>query len=358
MLKNLPIKYLLLINGLFWIAVNAMFAYVKIRARDEYLAFWAWFDFAWRAAPWFVLWFFAVIAVFGANVWINQSRHNKSSKVLMHSVLMIVVLTVYWLISSFVHIVIEGSDWSAFLPFLSRQIFETFQMDVIIYFVVLAVCRGIYFYDLAISEKVELKRLQLVLVDEQLKTLRSQLNPHFLFNSLNTIASLVRLKREKEAVKALSSLSMMLRTILDNKSHDEVKVKDEITFIKSYLTIQKMRFDDKLEVQINVEADCMDIEIPNMLLHPLIENAIQHGSQSEAKKNPLQLQISKGHGMLSIRMLNAVSTGDGHKGHGIGVTNTRERLARLYEHFQLDLRRLDNGMFETQLAIPLGEMDA
>ena len=179
-----------------------------------------------------------------------------------------------------------------------------------------------------------------------------------MFNTLNTIASLVRLKREKDAVNALSELSQMLRTILENKNNEDVRIKDEIAFINCYLSIQKMRFAEKLETKVTVAEDCLNIQIPNMLLHPLVENAVQHGSQLESNKNPLNLDIKRTHNELRVKLTNKVAHNEKHKGFGIGLTNTRARLSRLYSHFQLELNPINDDVFETLLAIPIGEQDA
>lgn len=356
--KETPSKYFLLVSALFWAAVNAIYAFVRLRAEDAPVGTYEWFNLFITNTPWFALWFVITPVTFIVNGLISRLLVSRVNKILAHTVFMLTVLFAYWTLSIFIYVLVQGLGLGQFKHFWIQQITSTFQIDLIIYLGVLGLCRGLYFYDKAVSEKLELQNLQSELVDEKLKALRAQLNPHFLFNALNTIASLVRLKHEKEAVKALSSLSQMLRTILDNKNNQDVKIKDEIAFVESYLTIQKMRFEEKLETSIEVEKDCLELEIPNMLLHPLVENAIQHGSQSEAKKNPLQLKISRKNSMLHIRLVNAVATDNCHQGYGIGVSNTRERLERLYDAFDFELRQLENRMFETRVAIPLGDTNA
>lgn len=309
-------------------------------------------------SPWFLNWVWVTGAIFMVAK-ANENEHLPLyRKLVNHAIAMLTLLFVYVVAANTMRGLLVARPWDEYWSAIVRTLTGSVHLDVFIYLGVLALAVGMRFYHQSLHARVELRKLQVALIEEQLKTLRTQLNPHFLFNALNTIASLVRLKRESEAVKALSSLSMMLRTILDNKNQADVKIKDEISFIKSYLTIQKMRFDDKLDTQLEVDSDCFDLEIPNMLLHPLVENAIQHGSQSEAKKNPLQLHVKKQQNMLHIRLINAVATNDSHHGYGIGISNTRERLARLYENFHFDLRQRDDGMFETRLAIPLGDTDA
>ncbi|GAA0854069.1 hypothetical protein GCM10009114_08570 [Aliiglaciecola litoralis] len=309
-------------------------------------------------SPWFLNWIIVTAGIF--IVVRNNDIPDKplSNKVLSHFFWMWVLLFCYWSVSTFERMLLADQNLEQYGQTLWRTLTTSAQLDFFIYFAVLACGLGIRFYHNAIQEGIELKRMHYQLTQEQLKTLRSQLNPHFLFNALNTIASLVRLKREKDAVYALSELSLMLRKILENKNHSDIKIKDEIAFINSYLAIQKMRFADKLDTHISVQPDCLEIAIPNMLLHPLVENAVQHGSQLESSKNLLNLVISRDGSELKVVLTNKVAKNVQHNGFGIGLSNTRERLSKLYNHFRLESQPLDNDLFETLLAIPIGEQDA
>ena len=147
----------------------------------------------------------------------------------------------------------------------------------------------------------------------------------------------------------------MLRKILENKDNSDVRVKDEINFINSYLSIQRMRFESKLDVKIKVDEDCLNLYIPNMLLHPLVENAVQHGSQLESDDNLLDLRISKKDHHLHVKLINNVAKLDEHHGFGIGLSNTKERMAKLYSEYELEFGLNSKGQFETFLSIPIGD---
>ena len=309
-------------------------------------------------SPWFLNWIWMTAAIFSVTRHNDDTYKPLSARVISHVFWMIVLLFLYWILAVIGRGLLQGEGGDYYLAAFVRTLTSSSQLDVFIYGGVLSIALGLRFYHRAIEERLEIKRLNYALTQEQLKTLRSQLNPHFLFNALNTIASLVRLKREKDAVTALSELSLMLRKILENKNNDDVKVKDEVAFINSYLAIQKMRFAEKLDTNISVQSDCLDVEIPNMLLHPLVENAVQHGSQLESNKNMLNLEISRSDDELMVKMTNKVAHNDKHAGFGIGLSNTRARLARLYNHFQLELHPINDDLFETLLAIPIGEQDA
>ncbi|GAC16953.1 sensor histidine kinase [Aliiglaciecola lipolytica] len=351
-------RYFWFANTFFWLAVHALYTHIKFLAFEQTDQNPNWTELWISISPWFVLWIGVTAIIFKLVQRTNRSPKPVAFKVLFHLAWMTVILIVYWAIAHLLVIAVSERTIDQFSYWFTRTITQNAQLDIFMYLGVLGAAMALRFYHNAVEESIELKRLHHALIQEQLKTLRSQLNPHFLFNALNTIASLVRLKREKDAVTALSELSVMLRKILETKNHDDIKVKDEIAFIKSYLAIQKMRFADKLDTHIHVQPECLDLAIPNMLLHPLVENAVQHGSQLESSRNLLNLDISIDKNELKVVLTNKVAKNDQHNGFGIGLSNTRERLAKLYGHFRLELHPLDNDLFETLLAIPIGGQDA
>ncbi len=351
-------RYFWFANVFFWLAVHALYTHIKYRALQQTVVEPNWIDIWISISPWFLLWIFITVFIFKLVIFLESTRIHFVGKVVLHTGVILGIMPLYWSLAHALIILFTDRTIDQFSHFLMRTITTNAQLDIIMYISVLAGAMAIRFYHNALQERLELKRLNHALTQEQLKTLRSQLNPHFLFNALNTIASLVRLKRDKDAVSALSALSVMLRKILETKNHDEITVKDEIAFINSYLAIQKMRFSEKLDTHINVQPDCLDLVIPNMLLHPLVENAVQHGSQLESNKNLLNLDITRSDKQLMVILTNKVAKNDQHEGFGIGLSNTRERLARLYSHFKLELHPLNDDLFETVLAIPIGGKDA
>lgn len=353
-----PGKFFWALSVCFWFTILSVITYIQYNAILETSEALSWGRVWVLLSPWFLNWIWVSGLTHTATNVIEDKCHNIITRLGSHLVSGAIILMMYFTASTFMRGALVDRSFADNIDSLIVVLTGSAHIDVMIYAGVVVLTLSMRYYHQSVNDRIELKRLQTALIEEQLKTLRTQLNPHFLFNALNTIASLVRLKQENDAVRALSSLSVMLRTILDNKSNQSVKVKDEIKFIESYLAIQKMRFEDKLDVAIEVDNDCLGLQIPNMLLHPLIENAVQHGAQSHEKRNPLRLKIAKIQNMLQIDLLNAVNEKDSHKGYGIGVTNTRERLARMFDNFHFELTPRSNGMFETRLIIPTGEMDA
>jgi LytS/YehU family sensor histidine kinase len=193
---------------------------------------------------------------------------------------MLALLNLYWLLLSFFYLLMTAQPLNGFWVFFYNQIMNTFHLNVLIYLGMLSVHTCIISYDIHLRENMEIKCLQNALINEQHKTLRTQLNPHFLFNTLNTVASLVGFEPEKQAIETLSDRSFMLRKVLEHQNNRDVKIRDEVALNKRYLAIQYLRFVDKLDVQLQIDENCMGIELSNVLLQPLVANRVQHGSQS------------------------------------------------------------------------------
>jgi len=356
-LYSLQNRYFWLANVLIWLAVHVFFTHSQfvIKEGTEHARSWA--EMWVYQAPWFFNFIWVTGLIFTINRFVFRAKCKLVCKVFAHLTAMILILLLYWTLSSIPHYYLF-IEQITFTQFWMRVVFEYGHVEVLVYSGILALAVGAYMYHSMLDKKLELKQLQYALSQEQLKALRSQLNPHFLFNVLNSIASLVRLKREKEAISALSQLSFMLRTILENKNNEDIKIKDEIAFINSYLTIQKLRFTEKLDTNIDVSDDCLDVAIPNMLIQPLVENAVQHGSQLESNKNLIQLNIFRSPDAITFNLTNKVAQKEQKSGFGIGLTNTRERLTKLYEDFVLETKPIGNDLFETHLVLPIGEEHA
>ena len=230
--------------------------------------------------------------------------------------------------------------------------------DVLIFLVVLLSVYLNAFYVDAKKQAMHYQSLTERLLKIELQSLKSQLNPHFLFNTLNTIACLIQLDRRGCAAQAINELSFMLRRVLENDKVQLTSIEQEVEFIRSYLAIQKIRFANTLTVSIKVDKQCLVVDVPFMLLQPLVENAIQHGAQCTGERNDVHISIFIENNELHVQLVNKIPVKDVHHGFGIGVKNCRERLRKLYQsNFQLRLSPISGRCFETYLRIPIGERD-
>jgi hypothetical protein len=184
----------------------------------------------------------------------------------------------------------------------------------------------------ALELKIHSSQLAEQLTSSQLSALKMQLHPHFLFNTLSAIMVLVRQQKGREAETMLGRLSDLLRHTLDDVEAQEVPLWRELDFLRLYLSIEQVRFEDRLRVRIDAERDVTDALVPHMALQPIVENAVRHGLGQSEEPVLIHVRIARENGHLALTV-----TDDGpgcptpvFEEKGIGLANTRSRLTRLY----------------------------
>lgn len=273
-----------------------------------------------------------------------------------HALMSFVVMATFYLGRKFAYMLLwhdpEGDFWSdAITTFNGRNL-----IDMVFYWAVIGVGYSQEIHERYKNEELKAAQLEARLVEIELKALREQLRPHFLFNTLNTISVLVRERKNDEAVNLIARLSALLRMTLDNTRVYEVTVRQEMDFLERYLEIQKVRFSDRLNVDIAIEPEAMEARIPNLLLQPIVENAIVHGIATKSGPGHLAVlgRVEAGRLHLEVRD-DGPGLGDGTKRakEGVGLTNTRERLAKIYgTHGQLLLRSEPGRGVSVQITLP------
>jgi LytS/YehU family sensor histidine kinase len=174
-------------------------------------------------------------------------------------------------------------------------------------------------------------QLSAQLSQAKLQALRMQLNPHFLFNAMNSISMLVRRNDNTHAVRMLAGLSDLLRYVLEDSPTDEVPLRDEIAFLERYLEIERVRFGDRLHVHVDAAADTLDAFLPNLLLQPLVENAIRHGVARKVTPGRIEIAARKLGDRLILQVTDdGPGLGPSLAGTGVGLANTRSRLEQIY----------------------------
>ncbi|MEH3102119.1 sensor histidine kinase [Sphingomonas adhaesiva] len=217
---------------------------------------------------------------------------------------------------------------------------------------------GINFYLIVESQIDQMEHLENQASSAQLAMLRYQLNPHFLFNTLNSISTLVLLKQTERANAMLSRLSSFLRYTLANEPTAHVTVAQEMETLKLYLEIEKMRFEDRLRPIFDVDPAVEKARLPSLLLQPLVENAIKYAVTPQEDGAEIRVSVR----LVGERVLLGVSdTGPGlmptksrpSLSTGVGIANIRERLAQAYgaDH-RFDVRAMPTGGFGVQIEIP------
>jgi two-component system LytT family sensor kinase len=232
------------------------------------------------------------------------------------------------------------------LPWFPRNFAATFRavlpidfhLNVIIYWTIVGVQHGVSYYRKflereKLSAQLELRATQLEsqLTQANLNALKMQLHPHFLFNTLNAIVVLVRQHRTAEADEMLTNLSELLRQTLDGWETQEVPLRREVELINLYLDIQRVRFQDRLTVEMSLSPATLDALVPSLLLQPLVENAIRHGVSKSSAPVRIELKSNLRNSLLEIQVCDdGPGVSAESSGNGVGLSNTRARLEQLY----------------------------
>lgn len=204
-------------------------------------------------------------------------------------------------------------------------------VQMIIYWGVLAADRGLSYQRRYREAELHRAQLEAHLVEARLDALRSQLQPHFLFNTLNAITVLVRKKDHAAAIKMLSGVSELLRRSLSSLTRERVPLRDELDFLGHYLEIQRVRFSDRLRTTLHAEPAALAAQVPSLSLQPLVENAIEHGIGPRASGGHVEISartLGDERLLIEIRDDGVGLSPDARE--GIGVGNVRRRLAQLY----------------------------
>ena len=202
--------------------------------------------------------------------------------------------------------------------------------SVFLYFAVLGCLHAFTYYREARERESQQARLAAQLAEARLGALRMQLNPHFLFNSLNAITVLVRDQNTRDATRMLELLSAVLRQVLQSDKRHEVTLDEELRFVGQYLAIEQVRFSDRLRVRWSIDDALRDALVPAFILQPLVENAVRHGVARRSGAGVIEVAARVSGGSL---VLTVYDDGPGYSppsDAGVGLANTRARLDTLY----------------------------
>lgn len=222
---------------------------------------------------------------------------------------------------------------------------------------------GLYFgtkyYQMLQIEKQRVLTANAVAHQAQLKMLRYQLNPHFLFNTLNAISTLILLKENVIANSMVTKLSEFLRYSLDKDPMKKVTLSSEIQALELYLAIEKVRFEERLQVHFTISDNCQKALVPSMILQPLAENAIKHAIATQEQGGAITISVTSFAHDLMIELADDgpgadIVDGNLSRENGVGLVNTRERLQALYkENFSLSVANNTPSGVKVNIRMPL-----
>jgi sensor histidine kinase YesM len=289
-------------------------------------------------------------------IWLAQrfplERKRWAGSTMMHLVAGVgVAVLKWWLDNLFRHYAL-GLPRGMLLAYVFHGNFLT-------YWILVAATQGYRYYQRYQQGELRSAQLSAQLAEAQLQALRMQLHPHFLFNTLNSIATLIH-KDPDAADRMTARLSDLLRLSLENVGVQEVPLAQELEFLERYLDIERTRFSDRLVVRIDVAPDTLDASTPYLILQPLVENAIRHGIAPRSSPGCVVVRASREGNMLALEVKD---DGPGIRPettprNGVGISSTRARLEKLYgEAHRFELINAETGGLVVKLAFPFRLLD-
>jgi len=239
-------------------------------------------------------------------------------------------------------------------PTFTASVLSMSFTGVLTYWLVVGLYQSVHFYQAAMERQTRAAQLEMQLSHAELENLKSQLHPHFLFNSLHTIGVLMQ-EDVEAASHLLVSLGDLLRMALERREN-EITLQSELEFVGKYLEIEQTRFHDRLKVHTDVPTDLLGIYVPSLALQPLVENAIKHGISVDSAAGRLEIAAQRNDGRVSLRVSDdGPGPAPGSRLRlGVGLNNVRSRLKQLYgDESSLELTRGDGRGCEAIITIPL-----
>ena len=256
-----------------------------------------------------------------------------------------------------VRAVVFRSDHFAFVESFSWWFARRFHGNLIYYWTFVIAAQALRWYQRLGEREIKAAELEARLAETKLAALKAQLEPHFLFNTLNTIAELVH-EDPNAAEQTLTRLSELLRLNLKTSGEKQVSLREEIAFIEPYLDIQRLRLGSRLAVCWEIDPNALPARVPNLLLQPIIENAIRHGIAPLPDGGTITVIARCNNGQLTVAVRDTgagITEGpDGSVKEGVGLSNLKTRLDCLYgTRHQFSLRNLPQGGCELSVCLPL-----
>ena len=282
-----------------------------------------------------------------------EFQRNNLPRFLLTHFFAALLVSAFWISIAkiFLFWLIENNNYQTFF---NESIVVRLVIGMTIYFLITAFNYLFMYYD-NYKEKVENEAaLKNLITETELKNLKFQINPHFIFNSLNSIAALTHISSEKAASMTIKLADFMRSTLTNTKPFSLLE--DELKNCRMYVDIEKIRFGDKFTFEEKVDEQLLKEEIPSMILQPLFENAIKYGVYEAMEKVQIHFIAERIPGYIKIAVENNFEAGgEKHKGEGIGLTNISKRMQILYQQENLIKIEKEKNIFRVLLFFPLKE---
>lgn len=297
-----------------------------------------------------------LIAALGLSFWYSSVylsiENNQITKVILTHFGGGILISMVWLALGYFAVISIINDTDMFGDFFIKTIKSRFIIGILYYFLLTAFYYVVIYYSEFQERTVKETELKNLVTEAELRSLKFQINPHFIFNSLNSMSALTEID-PKKAKQMIIKLADFLRYTLANNDRQQNSLNEELKNIKLYLDIEKIRFDDKFIYVEELHEECGKTEIPSMILQPLFENAIKHAVYETLDAVTINLTCTRQDDFLKITLCNNFEGESHKKGAGVGLKNIKDRLSLIYQQDNLMEIKKENGKFIVNIFIPL-----
>ena len=285
---------------------------------------------------------------------LSSWQSNRVHATLLYGAALLIFPVIHSVLLTAIYFPITSAHIAGFFRYRFFVLIADFLTGVVVCGLVLGLAHARSNYVQLRDEEVRTSRLEVQLAQAQLEALKMQLHPHFLFNTLNAISAL-QTEDADAAQRMMARLADFLRLTLENSGVQEVTLKREVDFLSRYLEIERIRFPNRLTVRMDVDPATLDARVPNLILQPIVENAIRHGIAATAAPGRVEIGATKQAQSLLLRVRDTGPglVGNGSSTEGIGLRNTRARLERLYgDTSDVSLENCAGGGLQVTIKIP------
>ena len=291
-----------------------------------------------------------------------SSEKQLPRRILLHALLSVPATAAYFYVFAAALALLGFERWDAvYNPrTLLMALRSMFLWSWLVYWLIVGAWQAYHYYERYLSSELRMARLERQFTEARLNALRMQLDPHFLFNALNTISSQVE-RDPRLARSMIEHLGDLLRLSLESRDREEIPLAEELAFLDHYLAIQRIRFGDTLKIDLQIDPDVMYAPVPCLFIQPLVENAIRHGISRRASGGTVIVSAERADDVLRIRVIDdGVGLPAGwtlERSTGLGLSLTCDRIAGLYPNgsARFEVRRRHEGGTEVEIVLPMDE---
>jgi hypothetical protein len=314
----------------------------------------------WPISRYIIYWF---LSYYIFDIYLKTRQKKKVEFIIYHVFTALLYSIIHKVLSDISGVLLQrlvlGQDSGSFNDIIQRwnSIFLDIPGNFFFYWGIVILLLGLDYYRKFVDEHTRYLEMESQLSRAQLKSLKMQLNPHFLFNAFNTISMMIRQEKGETAVKMISGLSDMLRHSLVAEPKQFVSLYEEVDLLKKYLLLESERYKDRLVIEWDVDESLLMHEVPSLIFQPIVENAFKHGISKNMGKSLLKISIKKENQSLILEVFNTGSflpiNWDINKNKGLGLANTINRLIKLYQKdYKIQISEKNQGV-AVKVRIPI-----